>query len=109
MICISSYSCLQTYSIAVQHANKMEISALKSMGAVGGKAGRSALFSASDVCRMFEHWKAHVPLVLRQLAEGKVRKEEVKEEWILVHVLYAASPIIYSTRTCVQYTTVCVQ
>ena len=66
----------QTYNIAVEHATKMEISALKCMGAVGGKAGRSALFRAGDVCQMFEHWKNRPPLALRQLANGKVKKEE---------------------------------
>ena len=67
-----SCSHTQTYNIGVEHATKMEISALKSIGAVGGKAGRSALFRAGDVCQMFEHWKAHPPLALRQLANGKV-------------------------------------
>lgn len=65
--------CPQTYSITVQHASKAEISVLKSNGVVGGKAGRCALFSARDVCRMFHHWKTMAPQALQDLAEGKVR------------------------------------
>ena len=63
----------QTYGITVQHATKSEIGVLKSKGVVGGKAGRCALFSARDVCRMFLHWKSVPPQPLRELAEGKVR------------------------------------
>ena len=62
----------QTYGITVQHATKSEIGVLKNKGVVGGKAGRCALFSARDVCRMFHHWKGLAPQPLRELAEGKV-------------------------------------
>ena len=62
----------QTYGITVLHANKAEIGLLKNKGVVGGKAGRCALFSASDVCRMFHHWKTSPPPALTQLAKGEV-------------------------------------
>lgn len=68
---------LQTYGITVQHANKSEISLLKNKGVVGGKAGRCALFSASDVCNMFRHWKTAPPQPITELAEGKVRDVRV--------------------------------
>ena len=62
----------QTYGVTVEHATKPEIGLLKNKGVVGAKAGRCALFSACDVCRMFLHWNTVAPQAFKELAEGKV-------------------------------------
>lgn len=62
-----------TYSITVHHANKAEIGILKNLGILGVKAGRSLVYRAADVAKMFDHWHSPVPDYLKELCEGKVR------------------------------------
>ena len=50
-----------------------EIGVLKYLGVVGVKAGRSLLYSAGDVAKMFAYWKSSLPEFIRQLCKGKVR------------------------------------
>ena len=61
-----------TYSITVYHANKAEIGILKNLGILGVKAGRSLVYRAVDVAKMFDHWHTAVPEFLKELCDGKV-------------------------------------
>ena len=61
-----------TYSITVHHANKAEIGILKNLGILGVKAGRSLVYRAADVAKMFDHWHSPVPDYLKELCEGTV-------------------------------------
>ena len=60
------------YGITIQHATKAEIGVLKYLGVVGIKAGRSLLYRAADVSKMFAHWRTVVPDFINELSKGKV-------------------------------------
>ncbi len=47
--------------------------ALKYLGVVSVKAGRTLLYKVSDVGTMFRHWKSVIPDFVQELIDGKVK------------------------------------
>ena len=46
--------------------------ALKCLGVVSLKAGRSLLYKVHDVGTMFQHWRVPIPEFIKDMVEGKV-------------------------------------
>lgn len=71
------------YSISVNYTSKSEVAALKHLGVVEAKVGRSVLYRASDVAKMFAHWNQSPPECLREVCHGRVSSWLAGCEWLL--------------------------